>query len=121
MAAVFAGGIIGTTGRALLIEAWPDSTGALHWPTFLANVLGALVLGWFVARGSEVAHRSELVVPFFAIGLLGSLTTFSALMVDIVESAHSGMTLGGAAYGLASVVAGLGAAAAGTALAKATR
>lgn len=118
---MFAGGVVGTGCRAVLIEALPESAGTMHWPTFLANVLGAFLLGWFVARGSDTTRRSELAVPFFAIGLLGSFTTFSALMVGVVESAHDGMTLGAAGYGLTSVVVGLGAAAVGMSLARAVR
>lgn len=121
LAAVFVGGIVGTAGRALLIEALPEAAGAMHWPTFLANVVGAFLLGWYVARSSRTTQRSELTVPFFAVGLLGSFTTFSALMVGVVESAHDGLTLAGAGYGLTSVVVGLGAAAVGMGLARATR
>ncbi len=118
---MFAGGVVGTAGRALLIEALPDRAGAMHWATFLANVLGAFLLGWFVTRVSTTTRRSELMVPFFAIGLLGSFTTFSALMVDIVESARAGLVLGGIGYGLASLVVGLGAAAVGVGLARVSR
>lgn len=113
--------MVGTAARAFLIEAFPEPTGGMHWPTFLANVVGALLLGWYVARSSNTTQRSELAVPFFAIGLLGSFTTFSALMVGVVVSANDGVALGGAGYGLASIVAGLGAAAVGMGLARATR
>lgn len=92
----------------------------MAWPTFVANVVGAFLLGWYVARSSKTTRRSDLTVPFFAIGLLGSFTTFSALMVGVVESAHDGMTLAGVGYGVTSVVVGLGAAAVGIALARAT-
>ncbi len=118
---MFAGGVVGTAGRALLIEALPDPAGALHWPTFLANVLGAFLLGWFATRVSATTRRNELVVPFFAIGVFGSFTTFAALMVDIVEAARNGLVLGGIGYGLASLVAGLGAAAVGIGVARVSR
>jgi CrcB protein len=104
-----------------MIEVLPDTTGAMHWPTFLANVLGAFLLGWFVTRMAPTVRRNELVLPFFAIGLFGSLTTFSALMVEIVESSRAGLVGGAAAYGAASVLIGLGAAAAGITLARVGR
>lgn len=120
-AAVFVGGVVGTAGRAFLIEALPESTGAMQWPVFLANILGAFLLGWFVTRGAASPWRSELIVPFFAIGLLGSLTTFSALMVAVVESARVGLAAGGIGYALASIIAGLAAAALGMSLAAVRR
>ena len=121
LVAVFSGGVAGTAGRVLLIDVVPESTGVMQWPIFLANILGAFRLGWFVTRGAASPWRSDLIVPFFAIGLLGSLTTFSALMVDVVESVRDGLAVGGIGYGLASVFAGLAAAALGMSLAWAKR
>jgi len=113
--------MVGTAGRMVLIELLPDATGTMHWATFVANVLGAFMLGWFVARGRTMTQRSDLVVPFFAIGLFGSLTTFSALMIDMVEAATNGDAVAALAYGATSIAVGLLAAAVGMRLARADR
>ena len=50
LAAIFAGGFIGAIARAGLVELLPRDAAEWPWPTFIANVLGALMLGYFTTR-----------------------------------------------------------------------
>lgn len=111
--------MVGTAGRWLLTEVFPEPIGTVYWATLVANTLGAFLLGWFVVRRAVVAPRQATTVPFFAIGLFGSFTTFSTLMVEIVAALADGAVWGGAAYGALSIVAGLLAAVAGMRVAEA--
>lgn len=69
------------TGQALLRTIGPD------WPygTFAVNVLGGLILGGFIGWLAQAgrADANELRA-FFAVGLLGGFTTFSAFSLDVV-------------------------------------
>ncbi len=96
VAAVFAGGIAGSLLRYLAGEAFPHELG--EWPAapLLVNLAGAFAIGVFLASRPVVA-RSHASVEFWAIGFLGSLTTFSAVSVEVfllAESARFGMVAG---------------------------
>jgi CrcB protein len=47
LAAIFVGGFIGALVRLGLVEALAPAPGEWPWATFLANVAGALALGYF--------------------------------------------------------------------------
>jgi fluoride exporter len=105
LVAVFAGGALGTLLRAGLADALPPEPGRLPWATLLVNVAGAALLGWWVGRpaGGRVARS------FVAGGVLGALTTFSALQLELLELLDAGRTGLAAAYAGLSVAAGLAA------------
>ena len=109
LAAVFAGGVIGTLVRVVLAETWAaDTTGTWPWATFLANVVGACVLGVASARWPDGPPRALL-----GAGLCGALTTFSTLQLELVlmlGDGHAALALG---YACASLAAGLAAISAG--------
>lgn len=97
--AVFAGGVAGTLLRALLLEGWPPPADAWPWPTFVANVGGAFLVGAVVARGW---HRAAL-----GTGFCGALTTFSTLQLELVHMLDARRTGLAAAYAGASLALGL--------------
>ena len=81
------GGAIGASARyglglaALRLApnaAWP-------WGTFLANVVGGLLMGllagWLALRGGA---EQETIRLFAAVGVLGGFTTFSAFSLETV-------------------------------------
>lgn len=119
IALVGLGGAVGTLARFGLTRALPPGDG---WPmaTFLANLLGAFLLGLLlealVRRGPEDERRRGLRLAL-GTGVLGGFTTFSALAIEIERLGAGGSALLGTAYGLVSVVAGVGCAGAGVALA----
>ena len=45
IAAIFAGGALGTLARAALAEAYPHPATAWPWPTFGVNIAAAFMLG----------------------------------------------------------------------------
>jgi CrcB protein len=108
LGAIFAGGCVGALARAGLAEAAGDgSSGAWPWPTFVVNVLGALLLGIFVARLPE--RPPGYARPLLTTGFCGALTTFSTVQIELLrmlDHDHVVLFLG---YGSASVAAGLAA------------
>ena len=121
IAAIFAGGAIGTLARAALAEAFPHSATAWPWPTFAVNVVAAFLLGYFVTRLQERLPLSSYRRPLLGTGLCGGLSTFSTMQVEILKmlSAHAwGLAAG---YTAASIVAGYAAIHLATALVRRVR
>jgi len=107
LVAVVLGGILGT-GLRLTINALVVPDSAFPWATLLINVLGSLVLGFLIARVWPTAPawlRAGL-----GTGLLGSFTTFSAVIVALLTLTSSGMTLVAISYLLATLLLGFAAA-----------
>lgn len=86
LAAVAAGGAIGSLGRwgAGLL-----APGAV-WPTLLVNVTGALAMGLLVAW-LAAGERHPLVRPAVSVGLLGGWTTYSSFALDAHGLAGDGL------------------------------
>lgn len=106
MAAIFAGGALGTLVRAALAEAFPHSATSWPWPTFGVNIVAAFLLGYFVTRLQERLPLSSYRRPLLGTGLCGGLSTFSTMQVEILEmlSAHAwGLAAG---YAAASIACG---------------
>ena len=106
LAAVFAGGALGTvarTGLSLLVAADP---GRWPWPTFTVNIVGAFLVGYFTTRLLERLPLSSYRRPLLGTGLCGGLTTFSTMQVEtlqMIEYRHYGLAAG---YTCASIVFG---------------
>jgi fluoride exporter len=121
VAAIFAGGALGTLARAALAEAFPHAATAWPWPTFAVNVVAAFLLGYFVTRLQERLPLSSYRRPLLGTGVCGGLSTFSTMEVEILKmlSAHAyGLAAG---YAAASVAAGYGALHLATALVRRAR
>ena len=106
VAAIFAGGALGTLARAALAQAFPHAATAWPWPTFAVNVVAAFLLGYFVTRLQERLPLSSYRRPLLGTGICGGLSTFSTMEVEILKmlSAHAyGLAVG---YAAASIVAG---------------
>lgn len=106
IAAVFAGGALGTILRAALAQAFPQPVDAWPWPTFAVNVVAALLLGYFITRLQERLPLSSYRRPLLGTGLCGGLSTFSTVQVELLRmiDAHEwALSLG---YAAASVAAG---------------
>jgi CrcB protein len=70
------------------------------------NLLGSLVLGFYLAR-RERATTLRWSVRFWAIGMLGSFTTFSGFSLDVVRLLQVDRPLMALGYVAASIVGGL--------------
>ena len=121
LAAIFAGGAIGTTVRAAFATWMPSSS--THWPTvtFAVNVVGAFLLGYVATRLQERLPLSSYRRPLLGTGLCGGLTTFSTMQLEIVRMLDGGAYVLAGAYIFASIVAGLLAVHTATALVRRVR
>lgn len=107
LAAVFAGGAIGTLARAGLATVAASDPGRWPWPTFIVNIVGAFLLGYFATRLLERLPVSSYRRPLLGTGLCGGLTTFSTMQVETIkmlEHHHFGLAIG---YTVASITLGL--------------
>lgn len=83
LALVMAGGALGAAGRFWLGGLLLRHAGtAFPWGTLAANLLGAFAVGyvavWLEGRGPSALYLRA----FLIVGVLGGLTTFSALMLE---------------------------------------
>ncbi len=117
MAAVFAGGILGSALRTVTGELITASPG--RWPlaTLTVNLTGALVLGTYLTRRQRAVTRLWSL-HLWAIGMLGSLTTFSAFSVEVFDLSRGGHVLTACGYAAVSTFGGLAVAFAGGRLAR---
>lgn len=111
--AVAAGGLVGTELRYGLGLAYPDPPGALPWATLFINISGSFVLAALTTLWIARPHTAFWLRAGLGPGLLGSFTTFSALVFSVDQLARSGGHPMWTAYLGLSLLLGLGAAAAG--------
>ena len=107
LAAVFAGGGLGTLARVALNSLATRDTEHWPWSTFTVNIVGAFLVGYFVTRLLERLPLSSYRRPLLGTGFCGGLTTFSTVQVEtvrMIEHRHWGMAVG---YTVASIVFGL--------------
>jgi CrcB protein len=105
LAAIYAGGVLGALLRVGLAQATPHGPGGWPWGTFAANMVGALLLGYLIARLRDHPEDS-LTHPFLTTGLCGTLTTFSTLQLELFEMVDGGHLGLAAAYVGATLAAG---------------
>src|SRR5215217_750407 len=107
LAAVFIGGALGTLARAAFETLAAPEPGHWPWPTFIVNIVGAFLLGYFTTRLLERLPVSSYRRPLLGTGVCGGLTTFSTMQVEIIrmfEQHQYGLAVG---YAVTSIVAGL--------------
>ena len=109
MAAIFAGGFAGAVARAQLSEAIPAGAHRWPWATFVVNIVGAFLLGYFVTRLQERLPLSAYRRPLLGTGFCGGLTTFSTMQVELLRMLDAGNIALACGYTVASVVAGFSA------------
>ncbi len=74
------------------------------WGTFGINVIGSFAMGVFIELLARRFGGSNELRLFFATGILGGFTTFSAFSLDFVELVERGALGSALLYALASVV-----------------
>ena len=88
------------------------------WGTFVVNVAGSLMLGTLTGAVAAGAASSRIQL-LLGTGLCGALTTYSTFSYETLRLAEQGARRWAAVNLAASIAAGLTAAAAGAALARA--
>ena len=106
LAAIYAGGVLGALGRVGLSEALPHGAGAWPWATFVVNMVGAALLGWFVTRLGERLPPSTYGRPFLGTGICGALTTFSTLQLELFRMLEEGNVPLALGYAAATIAGG---------------
>ncbi len=117
LVAVLLGGLLGTGLRLLIDTVLPHGDAGFPWSSLLVNVVGSFVLALLVARvwpSAPAWLRAGL-----GTGLIGSFTTFSALIVSLLTLTRAGMPLLALVYLLVSLAGGLAAALLGLRLGRA--
>ncbi|MCB5273890.1 putative fluoride ion transporter CrcB [Arthrobacter sp. SO5] len=112
-AAVAAGGLIGTELRYGAGLVFPEASGAVPWTTLVINVVGSFVLAALTTLWIARPHTAFWLRAGLGPGLLGSFTTFSAVVYSVDQLSRGGLHGTWLAYLALSLVLGLGAAAAG--------
>lgn len=93
LALVMAGGALGAAGRHLIGDWMLRQYGdGLPWGTLAVNLIGSFAAGflfaWLEGRGPSALYWRG----FLIIGVLGALTTYSALMLECLLYSRSGKT-----------------------------
>jgi CrcB protein len=116
---VVAGAMVGAPLRFLtdrFVQSRHDTV--FPWGTFTVNVVGCLILGCLTGAAVAGGASSQLQL-LLGTGLCGALTTYSTFSYETLRLEADGARFLAAANVALSVVAGLGAAFAGAACAKA--
>jgi CrcB protein len=103
LGAIFLGGALGALLRAGLAEAFPVGAGDWPWATFVVNIAGAALLGYWFTTLSHTSYRR----PLLTTGFCGALTTFSTVQVELLEMLDAGRLGLAVLYLAVSVAAGL--------------
>ncbi|MEO6943763.1 MAG: CrcB family protein [Lacisediminihabitans sp.] len=108
--AVAAGGILGTSIRLLTDTLIPHTASSFPVSTLAVNVVGAFVLALLVSSIWTRPRIPNWMKAGLGTGLLGSFTTFSALITSLLSEATHDLWWLAIVYLLTSLVLGLGAA-----------
>jgi CrcB protein len=114
---VILGAMIGAPARYLTdryVQARHDTV--FPWGTFAVNVVGSFILGLLTGAASHDG-LSPSVVAFGGTGFCGALTTYSTFSYETVRLMEDRSYFYALANVVASIIAGLGAAVCGAALA----
>lgn len=108
LAAVGAGGALGSTARYLVELAVPTVPG-FPWPTFTVNIVGSFVLGLLMVYLLDVWPPRRELRLLLTTGIIGGFTTFSSFATEVALQLRAGGIALADAYALSSLVAGVAA------------
>src|SRR5581483_2738183 len=108
LAAIFVGGAVGALLRVALLQSHAGAAPGWPWVTFVENILGTFLLGYFATRLQERLPLSAYRRPLLGTGFCGAFTTFSTMQLELVtmlDAHHYGLAV---AYAASSIVLGYG-------------
>lgn len=111
--AVAVGGLLGTELRFGLGLLFPDLPGSLPWATLWINIGGSFILALLTTVWMARPHTAFWLRAGLGPGLLGSFTTFSAVVFAVDQLARAGAHFTSIAYLVLSLLLGLAAAGTG--------
>lgn len=111
MMVVAAGGALGSVLRYGISLAAAPLVQRLNFPaaTLGINVAGSFFMGLLMAWLASQESQPEWLRPFFAVGVLGGFTTFSAFSFEALQLMQSGAMTPALVYILLSVMLGIAA------------
>ncbi len=104
---VAAGGAIGAVLRYVLMNlVGTRNIFGLHLPygTLAVNILGSFLMGVMIEYIARHVSGSQHLHLFFAVGILGSFTTFSTFSLDVIVMMQRGEMTQMAVYIIGSVM-----------------
>jgi len=111
---VFVGGGFGSIARYLLAKYFNSSTDGIPYGTFLANVLGSLLIGIILGLAAKNDSLTQNQTLLLATGFCGGFTTFSTFAYENHVFLKSGdfmnffmYAVGSFALGFAAVFLGM--------------
>lgn len=100
--AVFIGSGLGAVIR-WLCQVWLNPERGWPLGTFVVNMVGALLAGVSLAASAKLSDQTRL---FIVTGILGGLTTFSALSAEMLALGFDGFVSHAVLHGLGSLLIG---------------
>ncbi len=115
VAAVAAGGAAGSVFRFLLSQQMLHLSSAFPWGTFVINVTGSFLIGFF-ARALSGPTADPVLRVALTVGFCGGFTTFSTYSSEMVLLIEQARAMRALVYMLSSTVASVTATVAGLSL-----
>lgn len=108
LAVVMAGGALGAGGRFLL-GSWLLRAlgGGFPWGTLAVNLLGSFAAGFLLVWLEQRGPAALLWRAFLLVGVIGALTTWSALIIELHLLQRGGQWWTGVGYLATSLVGSL--------------
>ena len=103
---VMLGGFLGAITRYKIGE-WVQTDNGFPMGTLLINLLGCLVLGWFLTFITIRKNISPQLTLFIGTGFIGSFTTFSTFSVETILLFQNGHMVYSVLYVLISITFGI--------------
>jgi CrcB protein len=101
---VMTGGAIGAGFRYQLARVAEQQLGGIFpWGTWIANLLGGLLMGVLAGVLVSEGPQGEPLRLFLGIGMLGGFTTFSAFSLEMAQMIERGDLAVAGAYAVSSV------------------
>lgn len=87
------GGLIGSSLRYSLSFICIACSSTFPIDTIIANLSGSFLLAFILAIVMDKSNVNKIILTFFTVGVIGSFTTFSTIMIDLASLINSSFTM----------------------------